>query len=244
MKRFPTLLLPTLLTAVFLTLAVPVRAQTTLSLTGGVNLTSLAADTEGTLAPGFESLTRMSIGLAATIPVSDRFGLQLGGRYAQKGGRLDVLGLMAMMDDIFGFGGFEEMPPGASFEADYEMDFVEFSALARVGFPLSGDRVSGHLLAGPALGLLSSCEGVARISGLDEPAVNVSSDCDESGLDFRKIDVGLAGGAGIDIGLTDSIDAHLGLLYTLGLSNVSEDIGGSLKHRALSIRAGLAFPIG
>lgn len=243
MKRFSKLLLPTLLTAVLLTLeATPVRAQATLSLTGGVNLTSLDTDSDGTRFPGFESLTRMSIGLAATLPVSDRFGLQLEGRYAQKGGRLDVLGVMAMMGDMFG--GFEEMPPGASFDADYQMDFVELSALARVGFPLSGDRVSGHLLAGPALGLRASCEGVVRLSGLDEPPFNVSSDCDEAGLDFGTIDLGLAGGAGIDIGLTDSVDAHLGLLYVLGLSNVAEDFGGSAKHRALTIRAGLGLPIG
>ena len=242
MKRFSRLLLSTLLTAGFLTLdATPVRAQATLSLTGGVNRTSLSTDADGASSV-FESLTRMSIGLAATLPVSERFGLQLGGRYAQKGGRLDVLGVLGMMGDMFG--GFDEMPPGASFDADYEMDYVELSALARVGFPLSGDRVSGHLLAGPALGLQSSCAGVVRLSGLEEPPVNVSSDCDEAGLDFRTIDFGLAGGAGIDIGLTDSVDVHLGLLYTLGLSNVFEDFGGSAKHRALTIRTGLVLPIG
>ena len=242
MKRFPTLLLPTLLTVVFLTPGGPVRAQTTLSLTGGVNITSLDTDSDGTRSPGFESLTRMSIGLAATLPVSDRFGFQLGGRYAQKGARLDVLGILGMMGDMFG--GLEEMPPGASFDADYEMDYVELSALARVGFPLSGDRVSGHLLAGPALGLRSSCEGVVSISGPDRPALDQGVGCDEAGLDFGTVDVGLAGGAGIDIGLTDSVDAHLGLLYTLGLTNVSGFVGGSAKHRALTIRAGLGVPIG
>lgn len=243
MKRFPTLLLPTLLTAVFLTLgATPVRAQATLSLTGGVSRTSLSTDSDGALAPEFESLTRMSVGLAATIPVSDRFGVQLGGRYAQKGGRLDVVGMLAMMDDMFG--GVEQMPPGARIDADFEMDYVELSVLARVGFPLSNDRVSGHLLAGPALGLQSSCEGVVHISGMDEPAMSAGVDCDEAGLDWRKIDFGLAGGAGVDIGLTDSIDVHLGLLYTVGLSNVLDDGDGSVKHRALTVRAGLVLPIG
>jgi opacity protein-like surface antigen len=242
MNRLPTPLLPTLLTAVCLALGAPVRAQTTLSLTGGVNITSMDADSDGTRSPGFESLARMSIGLAATLPVTDRFGLQLGGRYAQKGARLDVLGVLEMMGDMFG--GLEEMPPGASFDADYEMDYVELSAVARVGFPLSGDRLSGHLLAGPALGLRSSCEGVVRLSGLDEPAVDVSVDCYEAGLDFRRVDVGLAGGAGIEIGLTNSIDAHLGLLYTLGLTNISGVVGGSAKHRVLTMRAGLGVPIG
>lgn len=209
MKRFPTLLLPTLLTAVFLTLgATPVRAQTMLSLTGGVNRTSLNVDTDGAFSPDFESLTRMSVGLAATIPVSDRFGLQLGGRYAQKGGRLDVLGLMGMMGDMMGE--LDDMPSGTSLNADIKMDYVELTVLARVGFPLSGDRVSGHLLAGPALGLRSSCELGFSVSGPDVPGVDVDSDCEEVESDFRALDFGLAGGAGIDIGLTDSIDAHLG----------------------------------
>lgn len=242
MKRGATLLLPTLLTAVLLMPGAPVRAQGTLSLMGGVNLTSLDTDDDGALAPDFESLTGMSVGLAATIPVTERFGVQLGGRYVQKGGRADVLGIMATLDDMFG--GFEEMPPGTRIDVDFEMNYVELSVLARVRFPLSGDRVSGHLLAGPALGLQSSCAGVVHISGMDEPAISASTDCDEAGLHWRKIDVGLAGGAGIDIGLTDSIDVHLGLLYTLGLSNVVDDGDATVKHRALTIRAGLAIPIG
>ena len=241
MRQLPTILLPTLLTALsFMPGATSVRAQTTLSLTGGVNLTSMDHDADGALALDFESLTGMSVGLAAAIPVTDQFGVRLGGRYVQKGGRLDVLGIM--MDDMFG--GFGEMPPGTSMDADIEMNYVELSVLAGVRFPLSGDRVSGHLLAGPTLGLQSSCQMGLHISGLDEPAVNVSSDCDEAGLDSREIDVGLAGGAGIDIGLTDSIDVHLGLLYTLGLSNVIDEGNETTKHRALTIRAGLGVPIG
>lgn len=104
--------------------------------------------------------------------------------------------------------------------------------------------MSGHLLAGPALGLRSSCEGVVSISGPDRPALDQGVGCDEAGLDFGTVDVGFAGGAGIDIGLTDSVDAHLGLLYTLGLTNISGFVGGSAKHRALTIRAGLGVPIG
>ncbi len=57
------------------------------------------------------------------------------------------------------------------------------------------------------------------------------------------LDQSASGGAGIDIGLTDAIDARLGLLYTLGLSHISDDLSGSVKHRALTIRAGLGVPI-
>lgn len=242
MKRCPTLLLSALLTAVLLVPGAPVQAQTTLSLTGGVNRTSLDIDAHEAFSPDFESLTRMSVGIAATLPVSDRFGLRFGGHYAQKGARLDLLGVFQMLDDMFG--GFEEMPAGTALDADFEMDYFEFTVLARVGFPLSGDRVSGHLLAGPALGLQLSCELALHVRGLNEPAFDVNSDCEENDLDFRGFDVGLAGGAGIDIGLTDSIDARLGLLYTLGLSDISEDDGEATKNRTLTVQTGLAFPIG
>ena len=241
MKRYSTLLLPTLLTAVFLTLeATPVRAQTTLSLMGGVNFASMNTDFDDALAPDLEFVTRMSVGLAATIPVTDRFGVQLGGRYVQKGGSLDLLGMAMRM-----FGRLEGMEQVTSFETDFRMDYVEFSALARVRFPLSGDRMSGHLLAGPALGLQSSCEVGVRIREPGFPEADFNMDCEEFGPLFKgKLDLGLAGGAGIDIGLTDSIDAHLGLLYTLGLSNVVDDDDETMKHRALTIRAGLVLPIG
>ena len=241
MKRYSTLLLvPILLTAVLLMPRASLHAQTTLSLTGGVSLASMNTDFDDALAPDLESLTRMSVGLAATIPVTDRFGVQLGGRYVQKGGRLDLLGMAMRM-----FGRLEGMEQVTSFETDFRMDYVEFSALARVRFPLSGDRMSGHLLAGPALGLQSSCEVGVRIREPGFPEADVNMDCEEFGPIFKgKLDLGLAGGAGIDIGLTDSIDAHLGLLYTLGLSNVVDDDDETMKHRALTIRAGLVLPIG
>ena len=152
-----------------------------------------------------------------------------------------MIGVLEMGDMM---GGLDDIPSGTSLNADIKMDYVELTVLARVGFPLSGDRVSGHLLAGPALGLRSSCEFGVSVSGPDVSAVDVDSDCEEMEFDFRPLDFGLAAGAGIDIGLTDSIDAHLGLLYTLGFADISEDVDDSTKHRALTIQAGLAIPIG
>ena len=253
MKRIPALflrapLLPALLVlpalpTVALSLpGTPLHAQTTLSFMAGLNRTSLDVDTDEAFSPDFKSLTRMSVGLAVTVPVSDRFGIQLGGRYAQKGGRLDVIGVLETIGGTMG--DFEDMPAGTSVNADIGMDYFELSVLARVGVPLSGDRVSGHLLAGPALGRQSSCSGSVSFRGPDAPGIDVSEDCDEFDIDSRKSDFGLVGGAGIDIRLTDSIDAQLGVLHTFGLSDISEEEGETTRHRALTIQAGLAMPIG
>ena len=99
------------------------------------------------LVPNLQSVSRMSIGLAATIPISERVGIQLGGAYSQKGGSLEV------------------QEDGATIASDIEFDYIELTVLARVGLPLSGDRVSAHLLVGPALAFQSSCQ-VAISAGL------------------------------------------------------------------------------
>ena len=138
---------PLLLTRLLLVPATPAAGQTLLSLTGGINVASLEVDSSDPLVPNLQSVSRMSIGLAATIPISERVGIQLGGAYSQKGGSLEV------------------QEDGATIASDIEFDYIELTVLARVGLPLSGDRVSAHLLVGPALAFQSSCQ-VAISAGL------------------------------------------------------------------------------
>ena len=108
-----------------------------------------------------KSVTRLSIGLAANIPASDGWGLQLGGSYSQKGGR------------------FEISEQGVSGESRVETDYLEFTVLGRARFPVSGDRVSAHLLAGPALALESSCGFTAKATGPDGGTFEFAEDCDQ-----------------------------------------------------------------
>lgn len=81
---------PVLLSSLLLGPGTSIHTQTTVSLMGGVHLASLNLDTDGLLMPDLQSVTRFSLGIAATIPASDRFGIQLGGAYSQKGGSLSV----------------------------------------------------------------------------------------------------------------------------------------------------------
>ena len=71
-----------------------------------------------------------------------------------------------------------------------------------------------------------------------------TTSCDEYDFDTKDYDLGLAAGGGLEIRLMDDVDARIGLLYTLGLSNVSGEDGETLTHRALALQAGLALPIG
>ena len=114
-----------------------------------------------------------------------------------------------------------------------EIDYVELTALA--GIPLSGgERASVHLLAGPALAFKLSCQAFASFMG-----ESLSEDCGDDG---PKLDIGLAGGARIEFGLSDKMGLSLGALYNLGLLNIN-DSGGSdaIKSRVLTLQAGVVL---
>ena len=225
MKRFATPLLATIL---LLLTGTPAFGQVSIAVTGGVNIASLDISTDSDFfSPDLKSVTRLSIGLAASIPASDGWGIQLGGSYSQKGGRFD----------------FSEQ--GVSAESRVETDYLEFTALGRAQFPVSGDRVSAHLLAGPALALASSCGFTAKATGPDGGTFEFGGDCDEdTGLETSAFDLGLAGGGGLEIKLLDTLGISFGLLYTYGLLDLDKSDGDSLKQRALTLRAGLAYSIG
>ena len=216
-------LLLLLITAPFLLLTpAPTVAQIKLGVTGGLNLASVNVSSESAFVPDFESVTRLSLGLSATIPLSETWGLQLAGGYSQRGT------MYTFTED------------GADIEATLNMDYIELAALGMVSFPVSGERVSAHLLAGPALALESSCRwsSKATFMGTDYEA---SEDCD---FNRSNYDLGLAGGGGIEIGLSDALGVSLGVLYTFGLLDIDEDDSDSLKHRVLSVRVGLVYSVG
>ena len=210
----------------FLLTPAPTAAQTKLGITGGLNLASVDVSSESDLVPDFESVTRFSLGVSVTIPVSETWGLQLAGGYSQKGT------MWALTED------------GADFESTLKMNYIELAALGMVHLPVSGERVSAHLLAGPALALEASCgwTSQATFMGTDFEA---SEDCDNGDvLDRSNFDLGLAGGGGIEIGLSDALGVSLGVLYTFGFLDMDKDAGDSLKHRVLSLRVGLVYSIG
>ena len=143
----------------------PVLAQTTLSLTGGLNRTAMTADPPDRAVWRSESLTRMSVGLAATFPASEHLGLQLGVAYAQKGGRLHGLD-----GDI-------------SVTTEITLDYFEFSMLAVPTLPLSSwDRSSVRLFVGPTLATRLDCDFDAA-ARLENEEVASTGSCDAGGRD-------------------------------------------------------------
>ena len=190
--------------------------ESKLLVSGGLNRASVASSED--TGDAQESVMRLAIGLAVGIPVSEGLNLQLGADYSQKG---------------FGLGaeGFGELTT--------EIDYLELTALVSKPFPV-GDRASAYLLAGPALALKLSCQFAGTVLGEE-----ISMDCgDDDGP--RGIDLGLAGGIRFEIGLSEKAGLSVSAHYTHGLLNLDDSGQGdlSLKNRALSLRAGLAYSIG
>ena len=161
-----------------------------------------------------ESSMGMSIGLTAGIPVSESLNLELGASYSQKG--------------------------FATAEGTLDLGYLDVTALASKPFPMS-DRASVHLLAGPALAYKVSCQVTVSFE-----AEEFSEDCDDEFIMMRSMDLGLAGGVRFEIGLSEKAGLSVGAFYTYGLlnQNVDDNEALSIKHRVLTLRAGLAYSIG
>lgn len=227
MKR-PPLVLPVVL-FLFATTS-PVLAQTTLSLTGGLNRTTMTADPPDGIVWRSESLTRMSVGLAATFPASEHLGLQLGVAYAQKGGRLSGLD-----GDIF-------------VTTEIALDYFEFSLLAVPTFPLaSWDHSAVRFFFGPTLASRIDCDFDAS-ARLGTERITAGGGCNAGDRDEVEaaMDLGVVVGGGVAVGVTGRASVNLDLLYTLGLIPIGEGdsyLSGP-RQRVLTLRTGVAFPIG
>ena len=162
---------------------------------------------------GSSPVTRMRVGVATTMPVRQRFAIQLGAAYSRKG-------------EISSY--TEHFLQGPLIEDRVELDYLEFSMLGRVGFPLESDALHPHLLAGPALAVGISCRKGRKTA-------RRLSDCT---TDLVRIDIVLSGGGGVDLRLNERLDATLGLLYGLSL-RTPFDYGDHLRN--LTLRGGLAY---
>ncbi len=189
-------------------------AQTELTVAGGLNMASVAVDTEGlTISP--ESVTRFAIGASAERPISERFGVHLGAGYSQKGFAVDVFGVATTT----------------------EVDYLELTALAGMPFPVS-EQASLHLLAGPALAFKVSC----GVSG-DYMGEEVGEDCGADGpksMDFgltggARLEFGMSERMGLSVGAL----YNLGLT-----NMDDTDADGTIKNRVMSLQAGIVYSIG
>jgi len=231
MKRFAA---PLFAAALVLPPGAAVFGQTTLTVTTGVNRTSVGVDLARYVYPHFDSYrqpdfrpaTGFTIGLAVTKPLSGNLSLEVGGRYAKRGAR------------------WQSESDGVNFEARMEPEYLEVATLLKVGLGLPGSRVSAYATAGPAVAFKTSCEWNEVVSIRGVVINEVNARCGRVGLGLSRLDFGVSGGAGVETALSDAVGVSVGVVYTLGLLNVGADRAGHLKNRAVSLRAGIVTPVG
>ncbi len=159
---------------------------------------------------------RISGGVFLSYPFGDRWGVQTGISFVDKGSRARFRG-----------------GPGVS-RLHLDLDYVEVPMVWEYRYPFTstaGVAVRG----GPVVGVLTSCEALfirtARISEIDCEAHT------------EKLDAGLMGGLGVELGVWRGLRLLLEGSYNHGLVNVYERFGTKAKNRALQVQVGISAPL-
>ncbi len=218
MRRIVASLLPLLIAA-------PLMGQTSLGIRGGLSRATISSEVEGEATQ--DARQGVVAGLDIAFPLASAVELRIGGAYSQKGTGVSADLASEGFDDIGGSG---------SIEADY----VQLSALARIGTPRDGGTSIG-LLLGPWAASLLSCDASLSFNLGELGSVNQSASCDDA---TKSTDFGIAAGAGVEMAISDGLRLGVDVIYSLGLANVDETSTEDIKTRHVAVQAGLVIPFG
>ncbi len=127
-------------------------------------------------------------------------------------------------------------------ETQLRLDYIEFPVIGMITLA-TGRKLRPFIGAGPVLELEMRC----RVHFLqDNSKEEVGCDLSNAAtFDRRKIDVAVAGLAGVDYALGGSRRLSLQARYTRGFTNISdaEDRTLEIRNRAFSMYVGLTFPL-
>ncbi len=123
-----------------LLVAAPLAAQTTLQVTGGMNLATLSISDTQEFGPDPETNSGLNFGVGITAPLFGTFGVEANAAFSQKGAETTL-----------------REPGAGSIAIGINTDYIDFSLFGRFRFML-GDRAAVHFGAGPVLSLNTSCD--------------------------------------------------------------------------------------
>ncbi len=205
-------------------------AQTRIVLTGGVNFARIEGDIYSFWQP--RSASGFSAGLAAIVPTRGSLEFEFRGAYSWMGReslyhqavrewRNDTLRVSRV---AFG-------------------NHVEMMALGRMNVPWAAKRLRTFVAAGPALYWRVSCSVRSTLYEWGGAHVRFSG-C----RSMDRLDFGLAGALGLEYRMAGDMGVTFGTEYSHGLRNLTKVLyqgsGESARRRAVTLRAGLVYPIG
>ena len=198
--------------------------QTTLGLRGGVSQATVSSE----LVDDEIQDARQGVvaGLDIAFPLASTAELRIGGAYSQKGTTYSAVA----SEGLDGIGG----------SGSIEADWVQMSALVRVGTPRDGGMSIG-LLVGPWAASLLSCDASLDFDSGEMGSVNESVSCDDT---TTSIDYGVAAGAGLEMAVSGGLRLGVDLIYSLGLVNIDDTSMEDIKTRHLALQAGIVIPFG
>lgn len=204
-----------------------VSGQSTVSLFGGLNLTTFGDPLDDpTFQIPYERTTGLQVGLGTTFRFGPsyqihRVGVQLNGTYSQMGSGYQVLGRYIR----------------------FRLHYLGLNALFDMKLPFIWKRLATRFSFGPGVGWMLSCQR-HREDAEDE------SDRIKPCIDsrFHTFDYGLIFGGGLELGLTDALGIIAGMQFHLGVRDIdvdhSQTFGDArLLNRALALRGGLQYSI-
>ncbi len=216
MKHLRKSIVISVIALVVMNFPIPIFGQTTIAIRGGLSRANVGGAGVSEEGVDLDARTGIKFGASATIPIQGKFSLRLGGDYVQKGYGIKI-------DNIFGLD-----LDGLSLGGDISLDYIELSGLGVVNLTPPESPASVYVLAGPAIGINVKCEAAGE-------------DCGDDGL--KTLDLGITGGIGTEMAISEGMTFSVELLYTLGLLSIDSE-GEDIKNRAIALQVGVGFPIG
>jgi hypothetical protein len=217
--------LKALLTAACLVaLAAPegVRAQGTMGLKGGLNVSTLSVDDPANPDLGFDSQTDFVVGAFLQCASSGWFALQAEALYSQNGAKTR----------------------GEDPEVKLNLNYLRVPVLLMARLASRESPMYPILYAGPQVAFETRCQ----VTG-EQDGDSVSFGCEDpelgDPLETKSIEFGLVFGGGLEI-LFSRLTAQLDARYNLGLTNLNAAANSSevsVKNRGWSFMLGLGLPL-
>lgn len=181
---------------------------------GGVSLATLG----GKDVDEVDQRTGVVGGVSVTLPIRGRWSLEVDGLFSQKG---------ATASD-------------ASESLTVKLDYFEVPLLARYDF--DGEKVRPHLAGGVGLGFRTSCEarGANEEFVAEVDCATIENDPD-SDLRFRKFDLGLVVGGGLDFLMANDRAFTVGARYVHGVTDVVKEV--VVRNRTIQLYVGFSLPL-
>lgn len=152
-------------------------------------------------------------------------------------------GALSFSPSIFIVGKSTKMSdPTTGGETRLKLQYIEFPLLAIVT-PMQSKAVRPFFGAGPVVDLEMRCRVEFVVANSkDEVGCDLQS---SSTFDRHKVDLAVAGIAGVDYRLSENRRLSLDVRYTHGLRNISDSDDRALQihNRAVSVYLGYSFPL-